>query len=236
MPAQQLEGDVATHRESTHDGLPHAEGVEHGHQVVGIPGQGVPVGPGWGPGAPHSAQVWRDAPNTRQRSELVSPHRPIERKAVHEEHRHASAADVHGELHVASRHPDGLMAPPTGVRGPRNRAISSGIGVARPRRSMHTKTMSASATVASSETRRTTWRSVMLVVPRPATVVSTRSRSRANAGARYSIVALRTAGHTPLRSNKSIPGPRASASQRARSSSVSSAAWFKWPYVSHSYG
>src|SRR5947208_13104070 len=43
---------------------------------------------------------------------------------------------------------------------------------------MHAKTMSASATEASSETRRTTWRSVMLVVPRPATVVSTRSRSR----------------------------------------------------------
>src|SRR6266568_4479851 len=225
MPAQQLEDDVATHRESARDDLPHAEGVEHGHQVVGIPRQGVPIGPGWRPRAPHSAQVRRDAANTRQRSELVSPHGAIERKAVHEEHRHAFAADVHGELDVASRHPDGLMAPAD--RGPRNRAISSGIGVARPRRSMHTKTMSASATVASSETRRTTWRSVMLVVPRPATVVSTRSRSRANAGARYSIVALRTAGHTPLRSNKSIPGPRASASQRARSSSVSSAAWFK---------
>src|SRR5437660_99633 len=235
MPAQQLEGDVATHRESTHDGLPHAEGVEHGHQVVGIPRQGVPVSPGWNPRAPHSTQVRRDAPNTRQRSELVSPHRPIERKAVHEEHRHAFAADVHGELDVANRHPDGLMAPADRCPGSeksgdllRNRCGSA--------QAMHTKTMSASATVASSETRRTTWRSVMLVVPRPATVVSTRSRSRANAGARYSIVALRTAGHTPFRSNKSIPGPRASASQRARSSSVSSAAWFKWPYASHSYG
>src|SRR5438034_4027772 len=41
MAAQQLEDDVATHRESAHDGLPHAEGVEHGHQVVGIPRQGV---------------------------------------------------------------------------------------------------------------------------------------------------------------------------------------------------
>src|SRR5256884_7999456 len=58
-----------------------------------------------------SAQVRRDAPNTRERSELVSPHRPIERKAVHEEHRHAFPADVQGELDVASRHPEGLMAP-----------------------------------------------------------------------------------------------------------------------------
>src|SRR5213078_4490935 len=59
---------------------------------------------------------------------------------------------------------------------------------------MHTNTISASAMAASSEIRRTTWRRVMLVVPRPATVVSMRSTSRANAGARYSIVALRTAG------------------------------------------
>src|SRR2546427_68457 len=103
------------------------------------------------------------------------------------------------------------------------RAISSGRGVARPRRSTQTNTISASAMRASSATRRTTWRSVRLVVPRCTTVVSIRSTSRGYAPALYSITALRAAGQTPLRSNRSMPGPRASGPARAGGGPVAGA-------------
>jgi len=117
-----------------------------------------------------------------------------------------SPRHVHASSDVARRHSDRLMA--SRRRGPRSGRSLSGNRRGAPNRSMHTEDhlglrhRSIVRDPAAPRDAGSCW-----VVPRPATVGLHAQHVRARTPARGTqIVALRTAGHTPFRSNKSIPG------------------------------
>src|SRR5438067_6299565 len=94
VPAQKLENDVASHRETAHHGLANQRTVEQRDEIVGIRSHGICARRAWRHRSLCAAQIRCDALPARESRELMAPHSMIEWKSVNEENR------VHGHAKV----------------------------------------------------------------------------------------------------------------------------------------